>query len=150
MYPQVVTDYLQKECSLGRMLGPFSEAEPLPRLHFTRFGAIPKGTNTGKFQLITDLSFPTACSVNDGITPDLCTLAYTTVDVVASQAAVLGVGAQLAKTDIEAAYRLIPVHPQDRILSHGFRADLAWWEEFIAQWNGISVSRRGKRYYVFS
>ena len=98
------------------MLGPFSEAEPLPRLHFNRFGVIPKGTNTGKFRLITDLSFPTARSVNDGITPDLCTLAYTTVDVVASQAAVLGVGAQLAKTDIEAAYRLIPVHPQDRIL----------------------------------
>ncbi len=95
LHPQVMTDYLQKECSLGRMLGPFFEAEPLPRLHFNRFGVIPKGTNTGKFRLITDLSFPTARSVNDGITPDLCTLAYTTVDVVASQAAVLsGVQAQ--------------------------------------------------------
>ena len=115
-HPEVVTDYLQKECSLGRMLGPFSETEALPCLHVNRFGVIPKGINTGKFRLITDLSFPIASSVNDGISPDLCTLAYTTVDVVASQAAMLGVGAQLAKTDIEAVYRLIPVHLQDRIL----------------------------------
>ena len=34
----------------------------------------------------------------------------------AAQAASLGRGALLAKVDIEAAYRLIPVHPQDRVL----------------------------------
>ena len=46
---------------------------------------------------------------------DFCSLAYTTVDEVAVQAAGLGRGALLARVDIEAD-RLIPVHPQDRVL----------------------------------
>jgi len=70
----------------------------------------------GKFRLITDLSFPLGESVNYGIDPSLCLLVYTTVDEVAGQAATLGRGAFLVKTGIEAAYRLIPVHPQDRVL----------------------------------
>ena len=115
-HPDVVSEYLHKECSLGRMLGPFPETSQLPPLHISRFGVIPKGHNTGRFRLITDLSFPPGSSVNDGIDPDFCSLAYTTVDTVAAQAASLGRGALLAKVDIEAAYRLIPVHPQDRVL----------------------------------
>ena len=115
-HPEVVSEYLHKECSLGRMLGPFPETSQLPPLHISRFGVIPKGHNTGRFRLITDLSFPPGSSVNDGIDHDFCSLAYTTVDTVAAQAASLGWGALLAKVDIEAAYRLIPVHPQDRVL----------------------------------
>jgi len=38
------------------------------------------------------------------------------VDDVATQIASVGTGALLAKVDIEAAYRLVPVHPQDRVL----------------------------------
>ncbi len=115
-HPSIVTAYLQKECSLGRMLGPFTHMETLPPLHINRIGVIPKGLNTGKWRLITDLSFPYDRSVNDGIDPLLCSLAYTTVDEVANLAAQLGTGALLAKVDIEAAYRLVPVHPQDRPL----------------------------------
>jgi len=39
-----------------------------------------------------------------------------TVEEVEVHAANLGQGALLARVDIEAAYHLIPVHPQDRIL----------------------------------
>ena len=53
---------------------------------------------------------------NDGICRDLCSLSYTTVDHVAEVAVDLGPGALMAKVDIESAYRLIPVHPQDRPL----------------------------------
>jgi hypothetical protein len=63
-----------------------------------------------------DLSFPPDRSVNDGIDPEFCSLSYTTVDHVADVAVRLGVGALLAKADIESAYRLIPVHPEDRPL----------------------------------
>ena len=95
------------------MLGPFpSETNFLP-LHVNRFGVIPKGHNTGKWRLITDLSFQ---SVIDGIDPDLCTLSYLTVDKIAAEAERLGRGSLLAKVDIESVYRLIPVHPQDRLL----------------------------------
>ncbi len=104
-HPEVVTAYLQKEQSL---LGP---SHPLPP---TRFGVIPKGHNTGKWRLITDLSHPPMGSVNSGIEPELCSLSYTTVDDIANRILHIGKGALLAKVDIEAAYRLIPVHPDDR------------------------------------
>ena len=78
---------------------------------------IPKGHGTGKLRrLITDLSFPPGQSVNDGIDPALGTLTYVSVDTVANMAAWLGPGALLAKVDIKFVYRLIPVHPQDRLL----------------------------------
>ena len=97
------------------MLGPFSPSFSTPELQINRFGVIPKG-QTGKWRLITDLSFPPDQSVNDGICRDLCSLSYTTVDHVAEVAVDLGPGALMAKVDIESAYRLIPVHPQDRPL----------------------------------
>ena len=117
-HPEVVQAYLEKECALGRMLAPFSSAEQrdLPPCHINRFGVIPKGRNTGKWRLITDLSYPAGQSVNDGIDPDLCRLRYTTVDHVAEVVASYPPGALLAKVDVESAYRLVPVHPVDRPL----------------------------------
>ena len=116
-YPEVIIEYLQKELSLGRMLGPVRDiTHGLPSIHINRFGVIPKGHNTGKFRLITDLSFPSGTSVNDRIDPALSSMVYTTVDEVGAQAAALGPGTLLAKVDIESAYWLIPVHPQDRVL----------------------------------
>ena len=114
----MIQAYLNKECSLGRMLGPFARdaAALLPPCHVNRFGVIPKGRNTGKWRLITDLSYPPGYSVNDGIDPDTCSLSYTSVDRVAEVVASYPPGALLAKIDIEAAYRLIPVHPHDRPL----------------------------------
>ncbi len=116
LHPEVVTAYLGKELALGRMLGPFSPGDPLPPLQVNRFGVIPKGQNTGKWRLITDLSYPPEQSVNDGIDPELCSLVYTTVDKIARRISDIGPGALMAKIDIESAYRLIPVHPDDRPL----------------------------------
>lgn len=115
-HPDIVAEYLQKEISRGRLLGPFQSTDMLPQLQINRFGVIPKSHNTGKWRLITDLSFPTGFSVNDGIDPFLSTLSYTTVDDIATAVASLGAGALLAKVDVESAYRLIPVHPADRCL----------------------------------
>ena len=117
-HPEVVREYLTTECALGRMLGPFSEQDQrfLPQCHISRFGVIPKGHNTGRWRLITDLSYPPGESVNDGIEAELCSLVYTSIDQVARVAAGYQQGALLAKVDIEAVYRLIPVHPADRPL----------------------------------
>ena len=54
--------------------------------------------------------------MNDGVNPLLYSLSYTTIDHVAEVVVNLGVGALLAKVDIESAYRLIPVRPEDRPL----------------------------------
>ena len=70
IHPAVLTEYLEKELRLGRMLGPF-EIHHFPhhmhvKLVVNRFGVIPNGHNTRKRRLITDLSFPEDDSVNDG------------------------------------------------------------------------------------
>ena len=111
----VIADCIAKELGKGRMIDPLPTLWR-PLLHVNRFGLIPKGHNNGKFRLITDLSFPHGASVNDGISSDLVSLSYISVDDVAEIVQELGRGALLAKMDIEAAYWLIPVHPQDRIL----------------------------------
>ena len=112
----MVTGYLQDKLAKGRMLGPLATTDNLPPLHINRFGVIPKGHNTGKWRLITDLSFPHGRSINDGIDSTLSSLSYIAVDDIAAVVAQLGPGALLAMVDIESVYRLIPVHPQDRSL----------------------------------
>ena len=66
------------------MLGPFPPAECPPHVHINRFGVIPKGHNTGKWRLITDLSFPRGLSVNDGVDEALSSLSYISVDHIAA------------------------------------------------------------------
>eukprot|EP00731_Ephydatia_muelleri_P000372 Em0001g372a len=97
-------------------LDPWTQPACNTTVHINRFGVVPKGHNTGKWRLITDLSYPPGHSVNDGINPELCSLHYTSVDDVATVAVELGQGALMTKVDIEAAYRLVPVHPHDRPL----------------------------------
>ena len=109
-HPDVMQHYIGDELTKGCLLGPYA-AGHIQSLHINYFGVIPKGRNTGKWRLITDLSFPEGASINDGIDPSLCSLKYTTVEKVARIIVGLGTAALLAKVDIEEAYRLIPVHP---------------------------------------
>ena len=99
-HPEQIDEYLEKELRLGRMLGPFRDLGGLPPVHISRFGVIPKGHNTGKWRLITDLSFPPCNSVNDGIDPAIFSLRYTTVEDVASVAAQLGPHTLIRYSDI--------------------------------------------------
>ena len=110
---EVVEQYLAKECELGRVVGPL---EPNDSVHVSRFGVIPKPHQPGKWRLIVDLSAPKGVSVNDGIPPDLCSLSYASVDHAVQRIVSHDRGALLAKLDIESAYRIIPVHPDDRSL----------------------------------
>ena len=125
----VVDEYLAHEVSLGRVAGPFT-SPPLPNLHISSFGVIPKRGQPGKWRLIVDLSSPGGASVNDGINPDEFSLHYITVDKVISLVSQFGRGALMAKFDVESAYRNVPIHPLDRYLlgmkwRHHFYVDLA-------------------------
>ena len=113
-YPEVVDDYLRKEREAGCVIGPV-DAKSLPPVQVSRFGVIPK-SQPGKWRLIVDLSHPAGSSVNDGIEPELCTLKYTSVDEAVRRLVAMGPGALLAKLDVERAYRIVPVHPTDRLL----------------------------------
>ena len=114
-HTDVVDHYIQSERAEGRFLGPLVPAN-VPNLHTSRMGVIPKGRVPGKWRLITDLSFPEGASVNDGIDSEPCSLQYTSVEKIAKVAYQFGPQALLAKVDIKAAYRLVPVHPDDRPL----------------------------------
>ena len=60
----VVQEYLHKEVSLGRIIGPVSP-EMLPiGTQISPFGVIPKSSQPGKWRLIVDLSSPDGRSVN--------------------------------------------------------------------------------------
>ncbi|KAL5515663.1 hypothetical protein EMCRGX_G000863 [Ephydatia muelleri] len=81
LHPEPVAEYLANELKLNRMLGPFNDdIEEFQSVHVNRFGVIPKEHGTGKWRLITDLSYPPGSSVNDGIDPSLCSLRYTSVE----------------------------------------------------------------------
>ena len=111
-HPDVIDCYLANEVALGRVAGPFS-SPPLPNLHISSFGVIPKKGQPGKWRLIVDLSSPKGWSVNDGIDPDEFALQYITVDQIISMISKYGRGALMAKFDVESAYRNIAVHPVD-------------------------------------
>ena len=63
--------------------------------------------------------------MNDGIEKELCSLKYVFVDETMREVIELGQGTQLAKFDIESAYRLIPVHADDGPLL-GMRSEKTW------------------------
>lgn len=97
------------------MAGPF-KFPPIPGLHVSSFGVIPKGGQPGQWRLIVDLSSPPGASVNDGIDPDSFSLQYIRVDNIIDMVGRLGPGALMAKFDVQAALRNVAVHPTDRVL----------------------------------
>ena len=115
-HPDVVSDYLQQQVSLNRMVVIPPTQVPYIHCHISPFGVIPKKAKPGKWRLIVDLSSPMNASVNDGIDRDMCSILYITIDQVVDVIVQLGHGALMAKVDIKQAYRIVPVHPDDRHL----------------------------------
>jgi len=113
--PSIVDTYLHRELSLGRLLH-IPDPSILPWFHTSPFGVIPKKHKPGKWRLIVDLSAPDGRSVNDAIDKEMCSLSYISVDDIAQAVLRLGKGSLLAKADIKEAYRMVPVHPEDRLL----------------------------------
>ena len=113
-HPDIVLKSLKAELTKGRLLGPLNPAT-LPQLHISSLGVVPK-KHSDKWRLIVDLSHPKGNSVNDGIDRAYCSLSYMKVDEIVQRLLFLGQGCQLAKIDIESAFRNVPVHPHDRHL----------------------------------
>ena len=101
--PTVVGDYIHHELSLGRISGPYL-CSMCPDVHINRFGIISKSYQQDTWWLITNLSYLSGSSVNDGIPSQLCSLAYVTIDD-----AILNIPKSgntiLAKVDIRSAFR---------------------------------------------
>ena len=114
-HPAVVEAYIHNELSLG-CLAYMQNPTNLPWFHSNPIGIIPKKHKPGKWRLIVDLSAPEGHSINDGIEKALCSLSYISVDNVANTILQLGLGTLLGKMDVKEAFRIVPIHPSDRLL----------------------------------
>ena len=74
--------------------------------------------------LITDLSYPSGHSINDGIPSALCSLSYVTIDDAILKILQSGKGTILAKIDIKSAFHLLPVHPHDHLLAMSWKGEV--------------------------
>ena len=111
--PDIVSRYIDDELVKGRLS---VVDEGVLEVHCSPFGVIPKKSNPNKWRLILDLSCPHGNSVNDGISKELASLSYVSIDEIVTRLVMLGRGAVMAKMDIKQAYRNIPVHPGDSLL----------------------------------
>ncbi|XP_069605972.1 uncharacterized protein [Ranitomeya imitator] len=107
--PAILHDKLNKEIRAGRFQGPF-DSLPFFNLRVSPLGIVPK-KESGKYRLIHHLSYPKGRSVNDGIPEDDTTVTYIPFDRAVEMVRKAGPGALMAKSDIESAFRLLPVHP---------------------------------------
>lgn len=97
--PQFVQDYLQKEVTEGRILGPFDPAY-YPQIRTNHFGVIPKSHQGSGDLRMVDMSLPEGSSVNDGMHEPPYSLSYITVTYGARGVALFGRGVLMAKVNI--------------------------------------------------
>jgi hypothetical protein len=143
--PQIrdkVSAVIAADCVAGKKAGPFSEL-PFPNMFVSPIGAVPK-QDSDKIRVIHNLSHPfDGDSVNAGIpsVDEKCArLADATAAIVRT-----GRGCFLIKLDVEAAYKQVPVCPEDwhllgfwwldayfyeRVLPFGLRSSCRIWELF--------------------
>ena len=85
---------------------------PFPNIQVSPLGLVPKKA-PGEFRLIHHLSFPEGDSINSNIPKEMTAVSYQSIDTASSLIKQVGKGALLAKTDLENAYKQVPIHPND-------------------------------------
>lgn len=113
--PPAVQDFIFSEQEAGRLVGPLRHSL-VPLVHTSPIGLVPKSHQPNKWRTIVDLSFPRNGSVNDGISPELASISYASLDDAVEHILRMGKGAELVKLDLKNAYRIVPIHPQDHHL----------------------------------
>ncbi|CAG2215071.1 unnamed protein product [Mytilus edulis] len=120
-----VADLINKELFNGFVYGPF---EKLP---FDDYRVSPLGVAEGKYsfkkRLILDLSAPhndTNVSINDLIDKDLCSMTYVKIDDAIRLITNYGKGTKLCKFDIQNAFKICPVLPNQ-------------WPLFCFKWESL-------------
>ena len=113
--PEIIREKIQKEVDLGRFSGPFV-IPPYDKYIISPLGIREKKT-PGEYRVIHNLSYPyDETSVNATIPRDCATVQYATISDAIRYINFHGHGCFLAKTDIKSAFRLLPIHPDDRHL----------------------------------
>ena len=110
-HPDVVDSKLLKESGAHRILGPLDKP-PFKEFVMSPLGLQPK-KNPGEFRVIHHLSYPQGSSINDGIPRDLATVKYANISQAITHILHFGKNSYLAKSDIQSAFRIIPISPLD-------------------------------------
>ena len=114
-YP--TADYLDKEKSLGAMLGPVSRVN-YPGFHCSPLLTRPKDTD--KRRVILNLSYPHGCSLNDNVDKlhfdgKKFVLKFPSIDDIVHEVSKYSTEVLISKIDISRAFRNLRVDPADRI-----------------------------------
>ena len=113
-FPDIISNSISREVQLGRVKGPFL-SPPFPNLQVSPIGVVPKKAS-GEFRMIHHLSYPRDFSINDFICDELSTAQYARFDDAAKMLVSLGAHSLMSKTDIQEAFRLVPIHQLDHEL----------------------------------
>ena len=131
----VVSEYLTTELALGRKAGPFNHP-PSYICWVTNGIVVKKHSDSVKYHIIHDLSWPPRDSVNDHINPDLYCCVYASCDQAVFLVKKHGLGSLMAKLDLANAFKHILVHPQD-------------WPLLCRSWDGSLLDGSvQQQYYV--
>ncbi|CAE7121611.1 unnamed protein product [Rhizoctonia solani] len=120
--PSVIDNHIVSELAAGRYSGPFARNELESRIGAFRaspLGVVDKPSAPGSFRVIQDFSFPIQDgtgigSVNSEIDPTQFTCLWGFFSDVVEIILSLPPGSQAATFDVDAAYRRMPVHPDDQ------------------------------------
>ena len=161
MHPEITKEKIDNELKAGRFIGPFLDP-PFDNQIVSPIGLQPKKTNN-KFRLITHLSHPKGSSVNDGISKEFSSVKYASVVDAISILKKLGKKSYMAKTDIENAFRIIPLHPSqfrflvfkfqdnwyvDKCLPMGARSSCAIFEKFSSALEWVMKNKLNIKHVV--
>ena len=93
--------------------GPF-KTKPFQNFVVSPLGVVPK-KSPGSYRMIHHLSYPrnSGCSVNEHIPKELTSVAYAGIQDAIANIKMLGKGCFMSKTDVQSAFRIIPIHPSD-------------------------------------
>ena len=110
--PNIVTENLSREVTLGRVAGPFPRP-PLPNFQVLPIGLVPKKYTT-KFRTIFHLSFPKSgeTSINSSISKEDFSPQYITIDNVIQGILRLGLGVSSRKQTLSLPFDLSPLDHQ--------------------------------------
>jgi hypothetical protein len=143
-----ITSDIAAEVGLGHIAGPFT-IPPWPHFRTSPLKTVPKKGSASKYRIIHDLSYPRGGSVNTDVLEWPCYLSR--FDHAVRIVRQLGRGCFMAKVDIKAAYRCVPVRPADwpllgmcwegafyfhTTLPFGLKSSCHLWERYAtaAQW----------------
>ncbi len=108
----ITRQLVQKEIDKGRFAGPYS-SPPFDSFQTSPLSIKPKKC-PGEYRLVLDLSAPyDDTSVNKNIDKKWASVHYASIMDAVDILLRLGRGSFMAKTDIESAFRLVPIHPDD-------------------------------------